>query len=149
MKKIGKLIAFMGITGAAVAGFLYFLDRKKEDEYLNSFDDELDEEEAEEPVERSYVSLDTSEEKIAEAEAIARKSLKEAVKSVAQDMKQKAEDIAKGVGVVKDSAEIGEASDFAFESFDKAEEAVKADAEEAEEEAEEKAEEVAAKIDIE
>lgn len=121
MKKIGKIIAFVGVAGAAVAGLLYFLDRKKEDElFADEFEDE---EEAMDSAneERTYVSLDTSEEEAMEAEIAAKKSLKETVKSVAQDMKQKAEDAAKGVGLVKDE-EKSEANDFAFENFDKKEE---------------------------
>lgn len=123
MKNLGKVLAFIGVAGAAVAGLLYFLDRKKQDEL---FADELDDEEEEVAgsanEERTYVSLDTSEEIAKEAEAAAKRSLKETVKSVAQDMIQKAEDAAKGVGLVKDEEEKDEANDFAFESFDKKEE---------------------------
>ena len=121
MKKIGKIIAFVGVAGVAVAGLLYFLDRKNEDElFADEFEDD---EEAMDSAneERTYVSLDTSEEEAMEAEIAAKKSLKETVKSVAQDMKQKAEDAAKGVGLVKDE-EKNEANDFAFENFDKKEE---------------------------
>lgn len=123
MKKFGKFLAFIGIVGAAVAGFWYFLDKSGEGEYYScnckckcKDDDESDEE-----VERAYVSLDTSEEKMAEAEAVAKRTLKETVKSVAMDMKQKAEDAAKGIGIVKDE-EKKAASDFEFESFDEAKE---------------------------
>ena len=122
MKKTGKLLAFIGIAGAAVAGFWYFLDRSKKDEYYACEKDEKDEaEDKEEETKREYVSLDTSEEKLAEAEAAAKRSLKETVKSVAMDMKQKAEDAAKGIGIVKDEDK-DNASDFAFESFDDAKE---------------------------
>jgi len=119
MKKLLKFVAFVAAAGAAVAGLMYFLDRKKQDEFFLE-DDELDANPAAD-AERTYVSLDTAEEEAIEAEAAAKKSLKETVKSVAQDMKQKAEDAAKGVGLVK-SEEKNEASDFAFESFDKKEE---------------------------
>lgn len=122
MKKIGKIIAFVGVAGAAVAGLLYFLDRKKEDElFADDFEDDDEENIDSANAERTYVSLDTTEEELIEAEAAAKKSLKETVKSVAQDMKQKAEDAAKGVGLVKDE-EKSEANDFAFENFDKKEE---------------------------
>ena len=122
MKKISKIIAFVGVAGAAVAGLLYFLDRKKEDElFADDFEDYYEENIDSANAERTYVSLDTTEEELIEAEAAAKKSLKETVKSVAQDMKQKAEDAAKGVGLVKDE-EKSEANDFAFENFDKKEE---------------------------
>ena len=126
MKKFGKFLAFIGVAGAAVAGFWYFLERSEKGYCSCKCDggDETGEAKSEE--ERSYVSLDTTAERIAEAEAAAKRTLKETVKSVAQDMKQKAEDAAKGVGLVKDAET---ASSFAFESFDKAKETVKEAAE--------------------
>lgn len=119
MKKFGKFLAFIGIAGAAVAGFWYFLEKSSEGEYYSCNCKDADDADDEVETERSYVSLDTSEEKMAEAEAAAKRSLKETVKSVAMDMKQKAEDAAKGIGIVKDE-EKENASDFSFESFDEA-----------------------------
>ena len=135
MKKLAKILGVITVAGAAVAGFWYFLDRKNadEEEFLDLNEDDTKDEA---PAERAYVSLDTSSEDAAEAEAVAKRSLKETVKSVAEDMKQKAEDAAKGVGVV--AKEVKEtASDFAFKAFDKAD---KEDAEEAEEKADKEAE---------
>jgi len=119
MKNIWKILAFVGAAGAAVAGLLYFLDRKNQDRFFEEelLDDEEDEVVTSSNEERTYVSLDTTEEDAVAAEAAAKKSLKETVKSVAQDMKQKAEDAAKGIGIVKDE-EKSEANDFAFKSFD-------------------------------
>lgn len=116
MKKALKILTFIGAAGAAVAGFMYFMDRKNEEEEY--FECEPVEDEAEPATEPTYVSLDTSEEEMIEREAADKKSLKEAVKSVAMDMKQKAEDAAKGVGVVAEEVK-SKANDFAFKAFDK------------------------------
>lgn len=133
MKKLIKIVAFVGAAGAAVAGFWYFLDRKKRDEE-EYFECEPVCEEVK-PEEHEYVSLSQEEckkecpceeaencEQIPELEeSPEKKSLKQVVKSAAMEMKQKAEDAARGVGVVADEVK-GKASEFAFKAFDKAEE---------------------------
>ena len=55
MKKLGKIIAFVGVAGAALAGLWYFLDNVKGSEEENDCDAE-EKDVADE--ERSYVSLD-------------------------------------------------------------------------------------------
>lgn len=108
MKKIGKILTFIGIAGAALAGLWYFLDNVKKDDYEDEVDE--NEEDDEEVSERSYVSLDTSDEKSD------REALEDAIKSVVSESIAKAEEEADGVGLVKGD---NEASDFEFESFDK------------------------------
>ena len=128
MKGLGKFITFVGVTGAALAGLWYFCEMNKDKTCPceGSNDDEG------EGSERSYVSLDPefkedvkdvaddvkkAAEDIKEAAADGKNTLKKAVKSAAQDIMTKAEDAARGVGLVKDKKET---SDFEFEDFDKA-----------------------------
>lgn len=125
MKKFGKFLTFVTVTGAAAAGLMYFLD-KREGANSASCDDDDFEDEGAEKKERSYVSLnpETKEaiDETKEALAEGKESLKKAVKSAAQDIMAKAEDAAKGVGLVKDEKK---ASEFEFEDFDKVKEEVK------------------------
>lgn len=110
MKKFGKLLAFITVAGAAVAGLWYFLDNTKV--YDDDFeDDEDDDDEEADDEERSYVSLDpvvTSEDKAA---------LEKAVTSAVKDTIAKAEETAEGVGVVKEEAD-KKVSGFEFKSLD-------------------------------
>ncbi len=150
MKGFGKFVTFVGVAGAALAGLWYFCEMNKE---KCACDCEGDDAAAGEGRERSYVSLDPEikegAEKVADeikeaAEDIAEKAgkgkdtLKKAVKSAAQDIMAKAEDAAKGVGLVKNDKKT---SDFEFEDFDKA-------ADEVKEAAKDAAESVASHIDI-
>lgn len=109
MKKIIKLVTFVGLAGAALAGLWYFLDSRNEEveEEDLACDETKDEEEA---TERSYVSINAD--STSDKEALA-KAVTDAVKeSIA-----KADEKAEGLGVVKDdSAE--KANDFEFKSFD-------------------------------
>ncbi|MBO4889350.1 MAG: hypothetical protein J5574_00040 [Lachnospiraceae bacterium] len=119
MKGFGKFITFVGVTGAALAGLWYFCEMNK-DKCECSCDG--DEGSADNKAgERSYVSLDPeikdAAENIKESVADGKDTLKKAVKSAAQDIMAKAEDAAKGVGLVKDGKK---PSDFEFEDFDKA-----------------------------
>ncbi|MCR5302141.1 MAG: hypothetical protein K6E49_06835 [Lachnospiraceae bacterium] len=146
MKGFGKFITFVGVTGAALAGLWYWYDTNNKSK---SESKECDCDSKEGDSERSYVSLDPdikedvkevaeAAEKMAKdaAEAVSdnRETLKKAVKSAAQDIMTKAEDAARGVGLVKDEKKT---SDFEFADFDKAQE-----------KAEKAAEDVASKIDI-
>ena len=135
MKGFGKFITFVGVTGAALAGLWYFCEMNKEkcECACDSDDNNVDPNSRE----RSYVSLDPEmkeevKEDLADASGKAKKAakdlkdaagdakntMKKAVKSAAQDIMAKAEDKARGVGLVKDK-EDKEASEFEFEDFDK------------------------------
>lgn len=128
MKKFGKFLTFVTVAGAAAAGFMYFLD-KSQCNKCDSDEEDLFEDDEEcgscEKKERSYVSLnpETKEaiDETKEAFADGKESLKKAVKAAAQDIIAKAEDAAKGVGLVKEDKEM---SDFQFEDFDKVKEEV-------------------------
>ena len=127
MKGFGKFVTFVGITGAALAGLWYFCEMNKD----KACPCDADKDDEGEGSERSYVSLDPefkedvkevaddvkkTAEDIKEAAADGKNTLKKAVKSAAQDIMTKAEDAARGVGLVKDKKET---SDFEFEDFDK------------------------------
>ena len=131
MKVFGKFVTFVGITGAALAGLWYFCEVNK-DKCECACDDGESSEEKKSAKERSYVSLDPeikeeAEKVIEETKKVAKDAgkvaqegkdtLKKAVKSAAADMLSKAEDKARGVGLVKDDKE--KTSDFEFEDFDK------------------------------
>ena len=139
MKGFGKFVTFVGVTGAALAGLWYFLEVNKDKAYAEA-DGASDTEDGSN--ERSYVSLDPEikEELKEDARKVAgevkkaaedvkkaaedirentsgnKDTLKKAVKSAAQDIIAKAEDAAKGVGLVKEEKKT---SDFEFEDFDK------------------------------
>ena len=140
MKGLGKFITFVGVTGAALAGLWYFFEVNKDKSYAEA-DGVSNPDEG--TSERSYVSLDPEikEELKEDAQKAAenakkaaedvkkaaddikenitgnKDTLKKAVKSAAQDIIAKAEDAAKGVGLVKEEKKT---SDFEFEDFDKA-----------------------------
>ncbi|MBE5849360.1 MAG: hypothetical protein E7298_04245 [Lachnospiraceae bacterium] len=140
MKSFGKFLTFVGVTGAAVAGLWYFLEVNKDKSYSEA-DGASDTDDSSN--ERSYVSLDPeikeelkedvkkvadgakkaaedvkkAAEDIKDNAAGNKDTLKKAVKSAAQDIIAKAEDAAKGVGLVKEEKKT---SDFEFEDFDKA-----------------------------
>ena len=126
MKSFGKFLTFVGVTGAAVAGLWYFLEVNKDKSYAEA-DGASDTDDSSN--ERSYVSLDPeikeelkedvkkAAEDIKDNAAGNKDTLKKAVKSAAQDIIAKAEDAAKGVGLVKEEKKT---SDFEFEDFDKA-----------------------------
>ncbi|MBQ8668007.1 MAG: hypothetical protein IJ526_14295 [Lachnospiraceae bacterium] len=140
MKSFGKFLTFVGVTGAAVAGLWYFLEVNKDKSYAEA-DGASDTDDSSN--ERSYVSLDPEikEELKEDVKKVAdgakkaaedvkkaaedikdnatgnKDTLKKAVKSAAQDIIAKAEDAAKGVGLVKEEKKT---SDFEFEDFDKA-----------------------------
>ncbi len=131
MKAFGKFVTFVGITGAALAGLWYFCEVNK-DKCECTCDDGEASEEKKSAKERSYVSLDPEIKEEAgkvleETKKVAREAgkvaqegkdtLKKAVKSAAADMVSKAEEKARGVGLVKDDKE--KTSDFEFEDFDK------------------------------
>ena len=151
MKGFGKFITFVGVTGAALAGLWYFCEMNKDKCACSCDGDDSGEKKG--AGERSYVSLDpdTKEEvkeaaeEIKEAVSDGKDTLKKAVKSAAQDIMAKAEDAARGVGLVKDNSKT---SDFEFEDFDKAAKKAKKAAEKAVDEVKDKAEEVASHIDI-
>lgn len=114
MKGFGKFVTFVGVTGAALAGLWYFCEMNKDKQCACECDDISGEKKS---GERSYVSLDPElkakvEEKVAEN----KETLKKAVKSAAHDIMTKAEDAARGVGLVKDDKKT---SEFEFEDFDK------------------------------
>lgn len=153
MKGFGKFITFVGVTGAALAGLWYFFEMNKDKGECAC---EGEGEEPEEKVgERSYVSLDPeikekAEEvagEVKEAVTDGKDTLKKAVKSAAQDIIAKAEDAAKGVGLVKEGKK--KTSDFEFEDFDESAKKVKKAAEKAAEEVKDAVEDAASKIDIE
>lgn len=129
MKKFGKFLTFVTVTGAAAAGLMYFLDKRESGKCQcpcddNDEDDFVNEEEVKK--ERSYVKLNPeikeTIEETKEALNEGKETLKKAVKSAAQDIMAKAEDAAKGVGLVKEDKEM---SDFEFEDFDSVKEEVK------------------------
>jgi len=112
MKKFGKIVAFIGVAGAALAGLWYFLDNVKDCEGCCQDSDE-DEEKKDE--ERSYVSLDP-EEKEEDKEA-----LKKAVTDAVKETQAKAEEAAEGLGVVAEDI-AKKADEFEFKSFDESKE---------------------------
>ena len=137
MKGFGKFITFVGVTGAALAGLWYFCEMNRDKECACDCDGENVDPASRE---RSYVSLnpelkeevkedlaDASDKakkaakEIKEAAADAKTTMKKAVKSAAQDIMAKAEDKARGVGLVKDEKET---SEFEFEDFDKSKKAI-------------------------
>lgn len=139
MKGFGKFVTFVGVTGAALAGLWYFFEVNKDKSYAEA-DGASDTDDSSN--ERSYVSLDPeikeelkedvrkvadgakkaaedvkkATEDIKDNAAGNKDTLKKAVKSAAQDIIAKAEDAAKGVGLVKEEKKT---SDFEFEDFDK------------------------------
>lgn len=147
MKGFGKFVTFVGITGAALAGLWYFCEMNKDKCECACDGDEDDT--CEKGKERSYVSLDPemkeAAEEVKESVKDGKETLKKAVKSAAQDIMSKAEDAAKGVGLVKDGKKT---SDFEFEDFDKAAKKVKKSAEKAVDEVKDAAKDVASHIDI-
>ncbi len=147
MKGFGKFITFVGITGAALAGLWYFCETNKDKSECKCDGDP--DEAFDKGKERSYVSLDPelkeAAEDIRETVKDGKDTLKKAVKSAAQDIMAKAEDAAKGVGLVKDQKDT---SDFEFEDFDKASKKVKKAAENAVDSVKDAAKEVASHIDI-
>lgn len=113
MSKLGKILTFVGISGAALAGFWYFLDtNKKAKREYDEYDDFDDEEEEEEDLfeDRTYVSLDT------DGASASSDALKRVVTEAVNDMTAKEEEEAEGVGLVKEETDT---KDFEFESFDK------------------------------
>ncbi len=156
MKGFGKFLTFVGVTGAALAGLWYFCETNKDKTCSCSCDEEEGTPSGKKK-ERSYVSLDPEMkeeaaeaikdagkkvEKVAkeakDAAAEGKETLKKAVKSAAHDIMTKAEDKARGVGIVKDDKKT---SDFEFEDFDKGAKKVKKAVEDA-------ADTVASHIDI-
>ena len=141
MKGFGKFVTFVGVAGAALAGLWYFCEVNKEKCEACADTEGADGEAVTKKNERSYVSLDPelkesakrvakevksevgkAAEEIKETAVEGKDTLKKAVKSAAQDIMAKAEDAAKGVGLVKDDKKT---TDFEFEDFDKASEKVK------------------------
>lgn len=106
MKKFGKFVTFVTVAGAAAAGLMYFLDKSQNCKCScdDDSDDFVDGETVKE--ERSYIKLnpETKEalDETKEAFNEGKESLKKAVKSAASDIMAKAEDAAKGVGLVKE-----------------------------------------------
>ena len=145
MKGFGKFLTFVGVTGAALAGLWYFCETNKEKNACACEEGDGETKEKNQK-ERSYVSLDpeTKEElkeaadEVKEAVSDGKETLKKAVKSAAHDIMAKAEDAARGVGLVKDGKDT---SDFEFEDFDKA-------AKKAKKAVKDAAEDVASHIDI-
>jgi len=113
MKKFLKLLGFVTVAGAAVAGLWYFLDNTREYDDDDFEEEDDDEEDAEEEVkeERAYVSLDP----VAEEEN--KSALEKAVTSAVKETIAKAEETADGVGVVKEEAE-KKVSGFEFKSLE-------------------------------
>lgn len=113
MKKIGKLLAFIGVSGAALAGLWYFIDVTKKTREFEEADaaDVDDEEEKTEAEPRSYVSINDDDE-VSESD---KEVLKKTVASAVSESIAKAEEAADGIGIVKEEKD---ASDFTFESFD-------------------------------
>ena len=151
MKAFGKFVTFVGITGAALAGLWYFCETNREKCECASDDEDAP---SRKKSERSYVSLDPEEavdkvkdaaKDLAEAGKDGKDTLKKAVKSAAQDIMTKAEDAARGVGIVKDDKKT---SDFEFEDFDKSAKKAKKAVKEAADDLKDKAESVASHIDI-
>ena len=128
MKKIGKLLAAMGTAGAALAGLWYFLEQSKKAQNADK-EIEDDVEETKEEEKRSYVTLDPvsvteeTEEKAVEectaADDAAKEALKKNVAEAVSEAKAKAEEIADGVGVVKEDKQV---SEFKFDTLDDKEE---------------------------
>ena len=141
MKGFGKFITFVGVTGAALAGLWYFCEMNKDKCACSCDGDDQDEKKG--AGERSYVSLDPDKaEEVKEAVSDGKDTLKKAVKSAAQDIMAKAEDAARGVGLVKDNSKT---SDFEFEDFG---DAAKDAADEIADAAEDAAQKVSSHIDI-
>ena len=164
MKGFGKFITFVGVTGAALAGLWYFCETNKDKCACSCDGDDEGSDTKKGNNERSYVSLDPElKEEVAEeikdvsgkiekaakeaakAASEGTDTLKKAVKSAAHDIMTKAEDKARGVGLVKDGKKT---SEFEFEDFDKAADKVKEAAEDVAEDIKDAAENAASKIDI-
>lgn len=111
MKKIAKLLVFVGTAGAALAGLWYFIDTNKKIRECEEPDD-FDKDVEEDGETHSYVNLEP-------ADTVDKEALKKNVASAVDEAKAKAEDEAEGVGLVKEEKD---ASDFSFKSFDDAKE---------------------------
>lgn len=105
MKKLGRILTFVGVTGAALGGLWYFLTTTKQ----NTCESEEEKEDTNESEERSYVSLEP------EDTSDGKEALKKVVEDAVSEMNSKAADEADGVGVVKEETD---AKDFEFKSFD-------------------------------
>lgn len=112
MKKLGRLLTFIGVSGAALAGLWYFIDTTKKARECEECSKEDNEEATPEVEPHSYVSLDPEDITVSEED---KESLKKNVASAVTETIAKAEEAADGVGVVKEDTKT---SDFAFESFD-------------------------------
>lgn len=107
--KFGKFLLFSAVVGAAAAGAYYFLNREEiengeKPDFAKDVDNFFDNKNG-----REYVDLKnivSSEEK---------EALKNAVTEAAADLKEKAEEAAEDLGIVRDDSK--EAEDFAFEEF--------------------------------
>ena len=157
MKGFGKFVTFVGVTGAALAGLWYFCEMNKDKSSCAEGDGDCAS--TNDGKERSYVSLDpeVKEEaaevvkevkeaagELADAAGKGKDTLKKAVKSAAQDIMAKADDAAKGVGLVKEEKKT---SDFEFEPFDEAADKAKKAAEKAADDFADAAHSVASHID--
>lgn len=113
MSKIGKIITFVGISGAALGGLWYFLNNtKKETEGVAEAEDKACDKEPEvEAPERSYVSLDPKPATDDQDKA----SLKKAVKEAVSEISAKADQAAEGVGLVKEEKDT---KNYEFETFE-------------------------------
>ena len=108
-KKFGKFLAFSALLGAAAAGVYYYLNREENpDSEKSDFAQDVDNF-FENKKSREYVSLNNvvSEEN--------KEALKNAVEKVSEGIKEKAEEVAASVGIIRDDST--EAADFAFKEF--------------------------------
>lgn len=120
MKKIVRLVTFIGLAGAALAGLWYFLDARnnacdaEDADATDCESDTTEQEDKEEACERAYVSIKTD-------EASDKEALTKAVTDAVKESIAKADEAAEGLGVVKED-KIDKANDFEFKSFDESKE---------------------------
>ena len=108
--KFGKFLAFTAVTAAACGAVYYVLGNRKEAEYDTGENGASD---IFEKKSREYVSLsgDDIKDKAEETKDVIMNKLNEA----ATEMKEKAREVAEGVGLVKD--EDKDTEDFEFDDF--------------------------------
>lgn len=109
-KGFGRFLAFTALAGAAAAGVYYYLNNDKNKEAAKAdFAQDVDNFFENKKV-RDYVSLD----KVVSEEN--KEALKNAVEKATEGIKEKAEQVAEKIGIIREDAS-AEAADFAFKEF--------------------------------
>ncbi len=122
MKKLIKFFGYLAVIAGIFAAVYYFLT-KDESECLNS-DEDSEEFFEKKRLSREYVSLNTNE--TASAVKDAKETIMQKLDEAAMELKEKAQNIAEGVGLIKDKDP--DTEEFEFEEFTTEEDSEEADA---------------------